>query len=159
MKILVISDTHGHEENLKKVLKKIKMPDMVLHLGDSEGGEEFIKNMIDCPLHLVAGNCDFFCSYPRTKVVEAEGIRIFMTHGHYYHVGLGINDLVTAAKANGCSMALFGHTHKPFIERVDDLIILNPGSLSFPRQEGRKASYALVEVSSGIPLQCSLHYL
>lgn len=160
MKILVISDTHGREENLEKVLKKIGMPDLVLHLGDSEGGEEFIKGMIDCPLHLVAGNCDFFCSYPKTKVVEAAGSRIFMTHGHYHFVNMGTRDLVEAARANGCNLAVFGHTHKPFLDESDpEVTVLNPGSLSQPRQEGRRPSYALVEVTERQKVKCSLQFL
>lgn len=160
MKILVISDTHGREENLEKVLKKIGMPDLVLHLGDSEGGEEFIKGMIDCPLHLVAGNCDFFCSYPKTKVVEAAGSRIFMTHGHYHFVNMGTRDLVEAARANGCNLAVFGHTHKPFLDESDpEVTVLNPGSLSQPRQEGRRPSYALVEVEEWQKVKCSLQFL
>lgn len=160
MKILVVSDTHGREENLEKVLKKTGRPDLVLHLGDSEGGEEFIKDMVGCPLHLVAGNCDFFCSYPKTKIVEAAGARIFMTHGHYYYVNMGTADLVRAAKENGCSIAMFGHTHKPFLDESDpEVTVLNPGSLSLPRQEGRRPSYGLVEVEEGWKARCSLHFL
>ncbi len=40
---------------------------------------------------------------------------------------------------------MFGHTHRPFFEEMDEIIVLNPGSLSFPRQEGRKGSYMIME--------------
>ena len=35
---LIVSDTHGREENLERVLAEIGMPDALIHLGDSEGG-------------------------------------------------------------------------------------------------------------------------
>ena len=39
------------------------------------------------------------------------------------------------------------HTHKPHLEYCrDGLVVLNPGSLSYPRQEGRKPSYMLMEL-------------
>lgn len=160
MKILVVSDTHGHEENFEKVIKKIGVPDMILHLGDSEGGEEIMRDMADCPIYLVAGNCDFFCDYPKSRIVEAEGIRIFMTHGHYYYVGLGLDDLAKATKENECQLALFGHTHKPVLEKHENgVTILNPGSLSFPRQEGRRPGYALIEIAENMEVQCEVHFL
>ena len=39
---LIVSDTHGREENLERVLAEIGMPDALIHLGDSEGGEDTI---------------------------------------------------------------------------------------------------------------------
>lgn len=142
MKILILSDTHGREENLEKVLEREGMPDYMIHLGDSEDSGEHIRSMITCPLYIVAGNCDFFSDLPRTAIVEIGRFRILMTHGHYYYVSVGTRDLVEDAKANDCNIAMFGHTHKPFVDRNDkELTVLNPGSLSFPRQNGRRPSY------------------
>ncbi len=42
---------------------------------------------------------------------------------------------------------MFGHTHRPFFLQKDGMTILNPGSLSFPRQEGRRGSYMIMEVN------------
>lgn len=160
MKILVISDTHGREENMHQVLKKTGRPDLILHLGDSEGGEDIIRQIADCPMHLVAGNCDFFCRYPKDKIVEVAGVRIFMTHGHYYYVNMGTNELTAAAIRNRCQIALFGHTHVPLLDqRIPGLTILNPGSLSKPRQEGHRPSYALLELEDGKLINASLHVL
>lgn len=36
MKVMIISDTHSHEENLEKILQEEGMPDHLIHLGDSE---------------------------------------------------------------------------------------------------------------------------
>ena len=40
MRVLIISDTHGHLENLKRVVKKIRKVDYCIHCGDVEGDEE-----------------------------------------------------------------------------------------------------------------------
>ena len=56
MKVMIISDTHSHEENLEKILQEEGMPDHLIHLGDSEKGEHAIRNLVTCPLHMVAGN-------------------------------------------------------------------------------------------------------
>lgn len=160
MRILIVSDTHGHEENLEYVLQKTGMPDCMIHLGDSESGEAHIQELARCPLYMVAGNCDFFSQLPRTQVVEIGGLRILMTHGHYYYVSVGTRDLIEDAKANGCSVALFGHTHKPFFDQSDgEVTLLNPGSLSFPRQEGRQPSYAVATVEEGAPAKYEFFYL
>ena len=160
MKILVISDTHGREENLQQVLRKTGRPDLILHLGDSEGGEDIIRQMSGAPMHLVAGNCDFFCRYPKSKIVEAAGSRIFMTHGHYYYVSMGTTELAAAARRNECDIVLFGHTHMPLLDQsTPGLTILNPGSLSKPRQEGHRPSYAVLELEAGQGVKAAIHYL
>ena len=41
---------------------------------------------------------------------------------------------------------MFGHTHRPFFEQKNGITVLNPGSLSFPRQEGRRGSYMIMEI-------------
>lgn len=160
MRILIISDTHGYEDNLKKVLYIEGKPDHLLHLGDIEGAEERIQEMAGCPIDVVAGNCDFFSRMPKVKFVELGGYKIMMTHGHYYYVTVGTRDLVEEAKTNGCNVVMFGHTHKPFLNEEDrELTVLNPGSLSFPRQEGRRPSYILMDIDDQGKARYSIHYL
>ena len=60
MKVLIVSDTHRHDENLEKVIKKLKPIDMLIHCGDAEGTEGHIQQICDCPLYIVSGNNDFF---------------------------------------------------------------------------------------------------
>lgn len=160
MRILVVSDTHGREKNLEQVLQEVGMPDCVIHLGDYEGGEAHIQEMVSCPLYMVAGNCDFFSRLPLTQIVEVGGLRILITHGHYYFVSVGMRDLIEDAKANGCNVAMFGHTHRPFLDQSDEeLTVLNPGSLSFPRQEDQRPSYALVTVGEDARAEYEILYL
>ncbi len=54
---------------------------------------------------------------------------------------------------------MFGHTHRPFFLQKDGMTILNPGSLSFPRQEGRRGSYMIMEVDGDGKLSFEQKYL
>ncbi len=160
MKILIVSDTHGKESNLKKALDEADSPDCMIHLGDSECTLEHMQSLVSCPVYMVAGNCDYFTGLPATRIEKLDGYKILMTHGHHYYVSVGIRDLKEDARTNGCSVAMFGHTHRPFIDESDpELTVLNPGSLSYPRQEGRRPSYILMETAAGKRPTFSLHFL
>ena len=52
MKVLIVSDTHGHEGNLEKVLGKVGDIQHLIHLGDVEGHEDYIEAISGCPVHL-----------------------------------------------------------------------------------------------------------
>lgn len=146
MKILIVSDTHGRDTVLREVLKKVKPIDMLIHCGDSEGSEEYIRSMAECPVYMVAGNNDFFCDLPREEEISIGKYRTLVTHGHYYYISMGTEMLKEDARARGFNLVMFGHTHRPYLEQDKDITILNPGSLSYPRQEGRKPSYILMDL-------------
>ena len=50
------------------------------------------------------------------------------------------------AVTRNADIVMFGHTHKPYFSQKDGLTVLNPGSLSYPRQDGRKPSYMVMEI-------------
>lgn len=148
MKILIVSDTHRKDDNIKRVLEEQAPLDMLIHLGDSEGSEHLIASWANegCCLNMVMGNNDFFSMLEREIELELGPHRALLTHGHYYNVSLGIESLYREARARGCDIAMFGHTHRPCLEKKHGVLILNPGSLSYPRQEGRKPSYMIMEM-------------
>jgi hypothetical protein len=83
-----------------------------------------------------------------------------LTHGHYHYVSVGTRDLSEEAKANDCDIVMYGHTHRPFLDQSDpELTVLNPGSLSFPRQEGRRPSYAVMETRADGTVKYRMEYL
>ena len=55
----------------------------------------------------------------------------------FYSVSVGTERLIDEAQDRGVQIAMFGHTHKPYLERRGDLTVLNPGSLSFPAPGGQ----------------------
>ena len=84
---------------------------------------------------------------------------ILLTHGHYYNVSLGVEGLYQEAVDRNCDIAMYGHTHRPFLEKRGAVTILNPGSLSYPRQEGRKPSYMLMYVKEDGSVSYDQHFL
>lgn len=152
MKVLIVSDTHGRDERLRGVIQKEAPFDMMIHLGDTEGSElrfrEWIGNE-QCRICAVRGNNDFFSNTDKETEVMVGGRKAFLTHGHMYGVSLGTEALEDEARSRGAAIAMYGHTHKPHLEQcADGLVVLNPGSLSYPRQNGRKPSYMVMETEA-----------
>lgn len=116
MKILIVSDTHRRNDNYFQIVRK-QVPDMVIHCGDSEGCEEELSRAAGCPLRIVPGNNDFFSRLPRELELEIEGFKIWVTHGHNYYVSMGNETLKREAVAKGMDIVLYGHTHRPVIDR------------------------------------------
>lgn len=161
MKILIVSDTHRKDDNLQRVIEENKPFDMLIHLGDLEGSEEKFAAWAggDCELQMVLGNNDFFSDLDREKELKIGKYRVFLTHGHFYNVSLGVERLEQEARDRNVDIAMYGHTHRPFYEVHNGIIILNPGSLSYPRQEGRKPSYMLMEIDEQGEAHFTLNFL
>ncbi len=161
MKILVVSDTHRKDDNLKRVLSEECPLDMLIHLGDAEGSEQFIPDWVnpECRMEMVLGNNDFFSRLDREREIDIAGHKAFITHGHYYGVSMGPEGLADEAKSRGCDIAMYGHTHRPFLDVIDGVTVLNPGSLSYPRQEGRRPSYMIINVGADGKLDYQQKYL
>lgn len=147
MKILAVSDTHRKNDNYFDVLKKEK-PDLVIHCGDAEGSEYALTESAKCPVKVILGNNDFFSDLPRELEFEVGKYKIWVTHGHNYYVSMGYADIHRVATVRGKDIVLFGHTHRPVLEKRENVWLINPGSLSYPRQEGHKCSYAVLEIDN-----------
>ncbi len=148
MKILLVSDTHGRDERLEEALE-IEKPDFLCHMGDVEGSEDYIRALAQCPLAMVSGNNDFYTDLNPEVTFELQGFKIFMTHGHYYYVSRSTDRLKSAGRRTGADIVLFGHTHRPELEMEKDIIVANPGSLTYPRQEKRRPSYMIMYLEKG----------
>lgn len=149
VKILVISDSHGNTAIAEKVIKKHADVDMVIHLGDYFRDANRLEDLFP-KLHFeyVYGNSDFMIGdVPMEKVLEIEGQRILLTHGHRYSVKWGTERLQAKADKENIQLLLFGHTHISQIEYLPGCIILNPGSISDPRGEDDE-SYAIVSINN-----------
>lgn len=152
MKVLIVSDTHRHNENFLKVIGKVGPVDMVIHCGDVEGAEAVIMQAAGCPVHMVQGNNDFWSNMPREKEFSIGAYKVWLTHGHNYYVSMNYEMIKEEARNREIDIVMCGHTHKPVIDIEEDVIVINPGSLSYPRQEGRKPSYIIMELDrEGIP--------
>ena len=129
-KIAVISDSHGSYENLPCFLDRLGQVDALYHLGDHADDAIPLSQRLNCGFVAVRGNCDRFSDAPLSYVVEWHGKRILLLHGHTVS---GRLSLLYAAKEARADVVLFGHSHVPSVETVEDVLMVNPGSLSRPR--------------------------
>ena len=159
MKILIVSDTHGRHSNLEQVLERECDIDMLLHLGDVENGEDYIEAVTKCPVYIIAGNNDYFSYLPTEREICIGKYKVFMTHGHGYSVSVDTKSLRRAATARGVDIVMFGHTHRPYLDVQGDLKLINPGSLSYPRQEERKGTYVVMETDLAGEAHFDLRYV
>ena len=159
MKILVVSDTHGRDENLETVVYREAPFDMLVHCGDVEGREIFIEALAEVPCCIVSGNNDFFSDLPREEEIEIAGKKFLVTHGHYYGVSIDETGVVEEARSRNCDGVMFGHPHRPVLEVIDGILAINPGSLSYPRQMGRRPSYVVLETDEDGNITGEIKYL
>lgn len=159
MRILIVSDTHRENKNYFRLLEKLKPLDMIIHCGDVEGTEYTLTRSVECPVMMVAGNNDYFNSLPKELEFNIGQYKVLLVHGHNYYVYMGPEMLKEEARSRGVDIVMFGHTHKPYLSVENDLVTLNPGSLSYPRQEGRKPSYMLMELDREGEAHYTIAYL
>lgn len=158
-KILVISDTHRENYRMMQLLEGEEAYDMVIHCGDAEGAEDHLRYEANCPSYVVKGNNDIFSDLPREVLIEIEGKRVWITHGHNYYVSMGPEMIVDEARSRDIDVVMYGHTHHPLIETIGGVLAINPGSLTYPRQQNRRPSYVVIEVDEQGDFKPEIHYL
>ena len=129
MRVIVFSDSHGNTDGMKRALER-ERAELIIHRGDVSA----------------AGNCDMFPNVPYVTVTEIDGVYVYICHGHTLYDDE--REVAREAKANGCSLAFFGHTHVPTDTVIDGVRVINPGSISRPRRPATLKTYALGDVST-----------
>ncbi|AVK63317.1 YfcE family phosphodiesterase [Lactobacillus sp. CBA3606] len=148
MKCLVVSDSHGDRDILVQLLAAYQdKVDAFFHCGDSELAAD---DAVFDQMHVVQGNMDFDNQYPTAVTTTVAGVKVYMTHGHLVGVNLSLDHLIAAAQAANAQLAFLGHTHQLGVERHAGLLVLNPGSISYPRGEFTQlgGTYAIVDVQA-----------
>ena len=147
MKVLVVSDSHGRHDLLRKAIGQEAPIDMLIHAGDVEGNlEKILGTKREYKIYAVAGNMDWGDGLESALTFDMGGHKVFLTHGHHYGVSWTVANLRDAAEDCGAEVAIFGHTHRPFLEEQNDILLLNPGSVAKPRQVGYKKTYAVITI-------------
>ncbi len=148
MRATVLSDSHSDTNACDRAIAATN-PDVIIHLGDIARDCEYLEAVYaPVPVISVVGNNDFFAAGERELCTELDGHRIFLCHGHTLGVHRSIDALLAAAKAHGCTAALYGHTHIAKMQTEDGVLLLNPGSCSRPRG-GQRPSFAVLETGGG----------
>lgn len=159
MKILIVSDTHRHNENYIRVLERVAPVDMVIHCGDIEGSEYLIEESAGCPVEMVMGNNDFFSDLPREREFFIGKYKVWLTHGHNYYVSMNNEIIKQEAKERGIDIVMYGHSHRPVVDMGGEVIAVNPGSLTYPRQDGKRPSFIIMELDRKGEAHFTINYL
>lgn len=124
-------------------------PDMIIHLGDLMSDTEALASTYQkIPLVLVPGNCDGWTTHPLQKLIQVEGKKLLLSHGHIWQVKSRLDLALAAARQAGADVLLFGHTHIPLCRREEDgLWVMNPGS--------SRSSYGMIHIADGA-VNCQL---
>ena len=141
MKVAVLADTHGLLR--PEVLQHVRGCDLVLHAGDV-GDASILETLSSvAPLRAVRGNVDRgeLAELPPTEVVECGEHLVYMLHIR--------EDLDLDPAAAGFSVVVFGHSHRPLVERRDGVLFLNPGSCG-PRRFSLPVTMAVLEVGEEV---------
>ena len=145
MNYLIVSDTHGNTRILEQLLENYKsITNTVIHLGDHARDMSRFKDN-ETVLYIVNGNTDPMIAEYDERVIELDGKRIFITHGHRYGVKSSYTDLIYKAEELDVQACLFGHSHVPVIFKEKGIFFMNPGSPTHPRP-GDLPGYALMRI-------------
>jgi len=161
MKLFFISDIHGSLTWLKRALERFDESgaEQLVILGDElyhgarnplpEGydtkGAAALLNRYKDKIVAVRGNCDsevdqMVLDYPVMSdysVMLWQGKRLFLTHGHLFN-----EEQFPPLKPGDAFF--FGHIHVPVAEVRNGVTVINPGSITFPK-EGNPNSYGILE--------------
>lgn len=144
MKILIVSDSHGDREVLVELKKRYaSQVEQMFHCGDSELTAD---DSIWDSFAVVGGNMDYDTGYPLQEVVTLGENRFFMIHGHHHDVKFSMNPLIEAAKQVNAQFAFFGHSHELGVEKRENILLLNPGSILQPRGRFNIKTYAILDI-------------
>ena len=121
LRIGVISDTHGLLR--PQAVAALKGVSLIIHAGDI-GTPEVLANLNRiAPVRAVRGNTDrgeWARDLPLTQVVEVGEVHLYVLHD--------LHALDLEPKAAGFAAVIFGHSHRPHLERKNGVLFLNPGS-------------------------------
>ena len=141
LRFLVVSDTHNVRLPMEELYKQYPN-DGIIHLGDHIADARWMLARTNGhPVYMVRGNCDGWSDGLEEQILELGGMKLMLCHGHRYQVKSGLGALVAAAKRAGADAVLFGHTHVPFLEVREGILVMNPGALSSPYR-----FYGIIEI-------------
>ena len=142
IRIAVFSDSHGEIGLFEKAVSELKNVSAIVHLGDCACDASEVAKRTGRKIISLNGNCDLFSREPVSSLLEMEGKRIYLTHGHKEHVKTGLMRLFYRAQEEQADLVLYGHTHIQRMDEIGNTVFLNPGAM-------KDGKYAVVEINEG----------
>ncbi|WP_340390156.1 metallophosphoesterase [Paenibacillus sp. FSL E2-0151] len=153
MKIVVISDTHCSRKSRKlpaRLLDVLPSADLILHAGDWSDWSVYPLLSEYAPVEGVAGNTDppeIAEKLGYSRIVEVEGLRLGLVHGHLGSKGTEQNAIHTFAGQH-VDAVIYGHSHIPVMHTVDNTLVFNPGSPT-DRRFQKQYSFGIMTIDQG----------
>lgn len=150
MRIGIISDTHGLLR--AEVFDRFAGVEHILHAGDV--GPEGLLTELEAiaPVTAVWGNTDDWDvrrRVPEIASLELAGVRVVVLHGQ--QLGSPTPEKAAAAHPDA-GLVVFGHSHRPAIQRVGTVLAVNPGSAGPPRF-GSTPTLAIADLGAEIRVE------
>jgi uncharacterized protein len=146
VRVGIISDTHGLLR--PEALLRLHGVQHVLHAGDVGDPHILIELRVIAPVTAVWGNTDGFdvrALVPEVAELEIAGVPIVVVHGQQF--GSPTPAALAAAHPHA-RLVVFGHTHRPLVERVGETLVVNPGSAG-PRRFQLPVTVAVATLQAG----------
>jgi putative phosphoesterase len=149
-RILVLSDTHLSklDELPSSIKESLDDVDFVVHAGDFDTYSFYKELKIAVELKGVAGNSDDLPvkrELPEIRTFEADFVRFGVTHRPLFD---DLSDLVYRAMELEVDVMIFGHIHRPVLRKIGGIVLICPGSPTYPRFS--PASYLEMNVKNRI---------
>jgi hypothetical protein len=161
MRIGVVSDTHIHRHRSKslpsRLLDGLAGVDLILHAGDWLTMDVLYELETIAPVEGVAGNndgWDIIDRFGHSKVLTLAGYRIGLVHGHQGYKQTVLNAM-DAFKGENVQAIVFGHSHVPFNQVLQGILMFNPGS---PTDKRRQERYSYGILTLGDTVRGELFY-
>ncbi len=144
MRIGLLSDSHHDHDAIETAMQLMGQVDHIIHAGDNYSDAKRISKEYGVEVTAVKGNTDMGLG-KLEKILELNGRKILVTHGHKYQVKRGYQKLYYRALEAEVDIVIFGHSHVAvkFIE--SNILFINPGSVSIPYDDKEK-SFAILEI-------------
>lgn len=146
MKIIALADTHLELGIPDRIIEAIQGTDLVLHAGDFTSEEVHRDLSRRCKLVAVAGNGDspeLKSKLPERTELNVHGVRIGLVH----EAALSRDSpgAVMLAREMDVDILVYGHLHRPVVQRAAGRLLICPGSPVVPRLSLPSAAEITVE--------------
>lgn len=140
----LVSDTHGlFRPSIATALGGVSL---ILHAGDVGGGAVLHELSAIAPVSAVYGNVDPVAPPLKPRLeLELGGLSVHVSHGHE----LGSPTPARLLARYRADIIVFGHTHKPLVERDGSRIVVNPGAAG-PKRFNLRPSVARLVIRDGV---------
>ncbi|MBY6035928.1 metallophosphoesterase [Fictibacillus nanhaiensis] len=151
-RVLIIADTHMPKKKKEWPLPIIEVleegVDIIIHAGDWSEKSVYDELKQWAPVHGVRGNVDkddWGEKLPEHLIITIEHLKIGVVHGHLGKGRTTPERALRSFKEESVDLIVFGHSHIPYLEKEEDVILFNPGSPTDKRRQ-KQFSYGLLTI-------------